>query len=39
MKFDKKAFFEDVDILNIERAEVYPAATEHVLEMIEILRF
>ncbi|MBS3107772.1 cysteine--tRNA ligase [Candidatus Woesearchaeota archaeon] len=34
----KKAFFEDVDILNIERAEVYPAATEHVLEMIEIIK-
>lgn len=33
----KKAFFEDIDSLNIERAEVYPAATEHIDEMIEII--
>ena len=29
-----KAFFEDIDTLRIERAEVYPRATEHVPEMI-----
>jgi cysteinyl-tRNA synthetase len=31
------AFFEDIDILGIERAEYYPRATEHVREMIEIV--
>jgi len=30
------AFFEDIDTLNIERAERYPRATEHIAEMIEI---
>ncbi len=33
----KDAFFEDLQILNIERAEVYPAATEHVAEMIALV--
>jgi cysteinyl-tRNA synthetase len=33
-----RAFFEDLDVLRIERAEVYPRATEHVPEMIEIAR-
>jgi cysteinyl-tRNA synthetase len=33
-----QAFFEDLDTLRIERAEVYPRATEHVPEMIEIAR-
>jgi cysteinyl-tRNA synthetase len=32
------AFFEDLDRLNIERAEHYPRATEYVTEMIEITR-
>jgi cysteinyl-tRNA synthetase len=32
-----KAFFEDIDILRIERAEHYPRATDHVKEMIEIV--
>jgi len=32
-----KAFFDDIDILRIERAEYYPHATEHVNEMIEIV--
>jgi cysteinyl-tRNA synthetase len=31
-----QAFFEDLDVLRIERAEAYPRATEHVPEMIEI---
>ncbi len=31
------AFFEDLDTLRIERAEVYPAATAHVPEMIAII--
>jgi len=33
-----RAFFEDLDVLRIERAEVYPRATEHVPEMIEVAR-
>jgi cysteinyl-tRNA synthetase len=31
-----QAFFEDLDVLRIERAEHYPRATEHVPEMIAI---
>jgi cysteinyl-tRNA synthetase len=31
-----EAFFADLDTLNIERAEQYPRATEHIPEMIEI---
>jgi len=34
----KKAFFEDIDMLRIERAEHYPAATEHVSEMVEMIK-
>lgn len=33
----KKAFFEDITTLNIEPAEVYPAATDHINEMIAII--
>lgn len=33
-----KAFFEDIDILNIERAEVYPKATEHIKDMVELIK-
>jgi len=33
----KQAFFEDIDTLNIERAEHYPAATGHVAEMIALI--
>ena len=32
-----KAFFEDLDKLNIERAEVYPRATDHIPEMIALI--
>jgi len=32
-----KAFFEDLDFLGVERAEVYPCATKHVPEMVEII--
>ncbi|HLF54862.1 MAG TPA: cysteine--tRNA ligase [Candidatus Nanoarchaeia archaeon] len=32
-----KAFFEDLDTLNIERAEVYPKATEHIPEMVVMI--
>jgi len=32
------AFFEDIDTLGIERAEHYPAATDHIEEMVEIIK-
>lgn len=32
-----KAFFEDIDILNIDRADVYPRATEHIPDMVKIV--
>ncbi len=34
----KKAFFEDLDALGIERAESYPAATDHIPEMVAIIK-
>ncbi len=33
-----KAFFEDLDTLGIERAEVYPAATDHISEMVGMVK-
>ncbi len=33
----KNAFFEDIDTLGIERAEFYPAATEHISDMVELI--
>jgi len=33
-----KAFFEDMRSLNIESAEVYPRATEHIAEMVAIIK-
>ena len=33
----KKSFFEDLKVLNIEEAEVYPAATDHISEMITLI--
>jgi len=33
-----RAFFEDLDTLGCERAEMYPAATDHVAEMVEIIK-
>lgn len=33
----KKSFFEDLTTLNIEEAEVYPAATDHISEMIALI--
>lgn len=33
----KRAFFEDVEALRIEPAEHYPAATEHIAEMIKLI--
>jgi cysteinyl-tRNA synthetase len=34
----KEAFFSDLKIINIEPAECYPAATDHIPEMIAIIR-
>ncbi len=34
----KQAFFEDLRTLNIEAAEVYPAATEHIVEMVDLIK-
>ena len=39
-EFTKKyieAFFNDLEILNIEKAEVYPRATEHIPEMLALI--
>jgi cysteinyl-tRNA synthetase len=33
-----KAFFEDIQSLNIEPAEVYPRATDHINEMVAIIK-
>lgn len=33
-----KVFFEDLDTLGIERAEEYPAATDHIPEMVKIIK-
>jgi cysteinyl-tRNA synthetase len=34
----KASFFEDLKVLNIELAEVYPAATDHIQEMIDLVQ-
>lgn len=36
--FYEKAFFEDAKTLNIERADVYPRATEHIPEMVKLIK-
>lgn len=36
--FYKRAFFEDIEKLGIEKAEYYPAATEHIAEMVGMIR-
>jgi len=33
-----RSFFEDLDTLGIERAEVYPAATDHIDEMVAMVK-
>jgi cysteinyl-tRNA synthetase len=33
-----KAFFEDITALNIEPADYYPRATEHILEMVTLIK-
>ncbi len=35
--FYKKAFFEDIEKLGIEKAEYYPAATEHIPDMVGMI--
>ena len=37
-EFYTKAFFEDLDTLNISKADVYPKATEHIPEMIALIQ-
>ncbi len=34
----EKAFFEDIETLNIDKADIFPRATEHIKEMIEIIK-
>jgi cysteinyl-tRNA synthetase len=36
--FYLKAFFEDIKALNIEPAEVYPKATDHIPEMVNLIK-
>ncbi|RMF88331.1 MAG: cysteine--tRNA ligase, partial [Nitrospinota bacterium] len=36
--FYVQAFFEDLETLNIERAEYYPAATEHIDQMVALIK-
>ena len=33
-----QAFFDDLKVINIEAAEVYPAATDHIPEMLELIQ-
>jgi cysteinyl-tRNA synthetase len=33
-----KVFFDNIDLLNIKRASIYPKATEHIEDMIELVR-
>ncbi|MEM3054407.1 MAG: cysteine--tRNA ligase [Candidatus Bathyarchaeia archaeon] len=33
-----KAFFEDIEALNLEKAEYYPRATEHIPEMVSLIK-
>ena len=34
----EKAFFEDIETLNIDKADAYPRATEHIKEMVAIIK-
>jgi cysteinyl-tRNA synthetase len=34
----EKAFFEDIDMLNIKKANRYPRATEHIKEMVNLVK-
>ncbi len=37
-KYYTEAFFEDIGALNIEKAEFYPRATEHIPEMVALIK-
>jgi len=37
VRFYTQAFFEDLQTLNVQRAEHYPAATEHIPEMVALI--
>ncbi|MCK5863097.1 MAG: cysteine--tRNA ligase [Candidatus Hydrogenedentes bacterium] len=37
-EFYAQSFFEDIDTLGIQRAHVYPAATDHIDEMVEMIK-
>ena len=34
----EKAFFEDIETLNIDKADIYPRATEHTKEMVALIK-
>ncbi len=34
----KKAFFDDIDTLNIKRADIFPEATKHIKEMVALIK-
>ncbi|HAE87715.1 TPA: cysteine--tRNA ligase [Candidatus Marinimicrobia bacterium] len=34
----KESFFKDLDILNIDKAEVFPAATKHIGDMVKLIQ-
>ena len=36
--FYVKAFFEDIEVLNIEPADIYPKATDHIPEMVALIK-
>jgi len=36
--FYVKAFFEDIKVLNIQPADVYPKATDHIPEMVQLIK-
>ena len=38
VEFYTEAFFEDLDTLNIQRAEYYPAATDHIPDMVALIK-
>ena len=37
-KMYEKAFFEDIETLNIDKADTFPKATEHIKEMVAIIK-
>jgi len=37
-KFYESAFFADLDSLNVERADLYPRATDHIPDMVQLIK-